>query len=151
MNFKEYLQELHNIDRAQARIAHEPTDRSDISIDNIIVKSTINSQLHSELHSSPIMNPHDGMQRVRKILHMYGFDLPALYFADHHGDEVDFELYQYGRENPEPDAFLYLIYVSTELGTYDFYAEIVDNEELNNIYEAGDAGQRELEKELEVD
>lgn len=151
MNFKEYLQELHNIDVAQARTAHEPTNRSDVSIDNPIVKSSINSVLQSELSGSPIMNPHEGLQRVRKILHMYGFDLPALYFADHHGDEIDFELYQYGRESSEPDAFLYLIYVTDEFGTYDFYAEIVDNEELNAIYEAGDHGQRELEKELEND
>lgn len=150
-NFKDFITELHNIDVAQARTAHETTNRADISIDNPIVKSALNSSLHSELSTSPILNPHEGLQRIRKILHLYGFDLPALYFADHHGDEIDFELYQYGREQPEPDAFLYLIYVTNELGTYDFYAEVVDNEELNDIYESGDAGQRELEKELEND
>jgi len=149
MDFKEYLNELNNIDVAQARTAHEPTNRSDSSIHNPEVKASINQHLNSSIAGEPIMNPHEGMQRVRKVLHMYGFDLPALYFADHDGDELDFELYQYGRESEEPDAFLYLIYVSNKMGSYDFYAEVVDSEELNAIYEAGDHGQRELEDELD--
>ena len=99
MNFKEYLQELASIDVGQAAIAHETTSAASISIENPIALARVNAMLNSELTVEPILSPHAGIQKVRKILHRYGFDLPALYQVEHDGDELDFELYQFGRIN----------------------------------------------------
>ena len=151
MNFKEYLQELASIDVGQAAIAHETTSAASISIENPIALARVNAMLNSELTVEPILSPHAGIQKVRKILHRYGFDLPALYQVEHDGDELDFELYQFGRinTNGRPDAYLYLIYAPENRGGYDFYAEVVDEEGLAEIYEAGDDGEEEYYKELE--
>jgi len=150
MNFKEYLQELANIDVAQAATSHEPTSMASVSVENPIARVRINSMLNSELSVDPILTPHAGIQRIRKILHRYGFDLPALYQVDPDGDELHFELYQFGRVNAGsgPDAYLYMIYAPSDNGYYDFYSEVVDEEGLEEIYDAGDDGEEDLRKEM---
>jgi hypothetical protein len=150
MNFKEYLQELANIDVAQAATAHETTSMASVDVENPIAMARINAMLNSELSVEPILTPHAGIQRIRKILHRYGFDLPALYQIDPDGDELHFELFQFGRVNLEntPDAYLYMIYAPTDNGYYDFYSEVVNESGLDEIYDAGDDGEEELEREM---
>jgi hypothetical protein len=75
--------------------------------------------------------------------------MPALYEIDEEGDEIAFELKQFGQPfgpsiysdynsgtsivSKEPDAYLYLIYYLNDEGLYDFHAEVVDEEGLNEI------------------
>ena len=85
MNFKQYLAEFHNIESGQAFEKHEtPTDGS-ISISNPRVRAEINYRLDGELDDI-FLSPESGIQRVRKVLHRFSLDMPALYDADAEGD-----------------------------------------------------------------
>lgn len=146
MSDEKCLSELHNIEIGQDIKAHEPTERASSSIDNPKVRSEINYRLLNELNDI-ILSPENGVQRIRKVLHRYGLDIPALYEIDVDGDEVVFGLNQFGdvigpsvefgfdepTENEEPDAYLYMIYYLTDEGTYEFYAEVTDEEGLEEI------------------
>lgn len=148
MRFKDYLLELHNIEAGQAMAAHEPTARESSSVLNPKVYSEINYRLLNELNEI-ILSPEAGIQKIRKVMHRFGLDMPALYEADVEGDEVAFDLKQFGQPHgptlygdydtgtevmdKNPDAYLYVIYYLTDEGNYDFYAEVTDEEGLEEI------------------
>lgn len=148
MNFKQYLQELHNIEVGQAFIAHEPTEKASISVGNPDVATQINIQFLKELNGS-IASASEGMQKIRKVLHRYGFDMPALYEIIEEGDEIVFELKQFGQPHGptiygdtatgtevvdmDPDAYLYILYYLSDEGYYEFYAEVTDEEGLDEL------------------
>ena len=141
MNFKQYLAEFHNIEAGQAFEKHEtPTDGS-ISISNPQVRAEINYRLDGELDDI-FLSPESGIQRVRKVLHRFSLDMPALYDADAEGDEIVIRLDQFGHvidfthlipNKVEEIFYLYLIYYLTDDGRYEFYAELTDEEGLNEI------------------
>ena len=141
MNFKQYLAEFHNIEAGQAFEKHEtPTDGS-ISISNPKVRAEINYRLDGELDDI-FLSPESGIQRVRKVLHRFSLDMPALYDADAEGDEIVIQIDQFGHvidftnlipDKIEPIFYLYLIYYLTDDGRYDFYAELTDEDGLNEI------------------
>ena len=141
MNFKQYLAEFHNIEAGQAFEKHEtPTDGS-ISISNPRVRAEINYRLDGELDDI-FLSPESGIQKVRKVLHRFSLDMPALYDTDAEGDEIVIRLDQFGHiidfthlmPNKVEDTFyLYLIYYLTDDGRYEFYAELTDEEGLNEI------------------
>ena len=125
------LNELRNIEVGQAIDAHEPTEANSSSINNPRVRVEVNVRLDGEL-SVPIFAPQEGIQKVRKVLHRYGLDMPALYDVDFEGDELFFDLHQFGHEL-ENNYYLYLIYLLDDDGKYEFHAEVVDEEGMNEI------------------
>ena len=141
MNFKQYLAEFYSIEPGQAFEKHEtPTDGS-ISISNPRVRAEINYRLDGELDDI-FLSPESGIQRVRKVLHRFSLDMPALYDADAEGDEIVIRLDQFGRvidftnlipNKVEEIFYLYLIYYLTDDGRYEFYVELTDEEGLNEI------------------
>jgi len=150
MRFKQYLSELHNIEVGQAIHKHEtPTDNS-ISIHNPKIRGEINVRLAGELDKL-FISPEQGIQSVRKVLIRYSMDVPALYDADHDGDEIVLQLDQFGKVidfiNPQVEEvgqyYLYLIYYLTDDGNYEFYSEIVDEEGLNEIMSDEEEDQEE--------
>ena len=137
MNFKQYLQELYNIEVGQAIDAHEPTDKASMSVVNPNIVSEMNVHFMREFNEV-ILSPEIGLQKIRKVLHRYGFDMPALYEIDREGDEVVFDLNQFTIVNEsEPDAYLYVLYYLTDDGCYDFYAEIGDEKRINELTSEG--------------
>ena len=154
MNFKQYLAEFHNIEAGQAFEKHEtPTDGS-ISISNPRVRAEINYRLDGELDDI-FLSPESGIQRVRKVLHRFSLDMPALYDADAEGDEIVIRLDQFGRvidftnlipNKVEEIFYLYLIYYLTDDGRYDFYAELTDDEGLNEIMSDEEEDEEEEEE-----
>lgn len=140
MRFKQYLSELHNIEAGQAIEKHEtPTDNSS-SIHNPKIRAEINVRLAGELESL-FISPIEGIQKVRKVLNRYGIDIPALYGADPDGDEIILEIDQFGRVldfiNVPVEVtglyYLYLIYYLTDDGNYEFYSEVMTEEELEDF------------------
>ncbi|MCK9369300.1 hypothetical protein M0R04_05115 [Candidatus Dojkabacteria bacterium] len=138
---------MHNIETGQAVIKHEPPTDSSLSITNPKIRAEINFRLGNELRDI-ILSPVVGIQRVRKVLNRYGLDVPALYDLESDGDEVVLEMDQYGKvrdaydmpqlnQNPLDSShgmyYLYLIYVLLDEGTYDFHAEITDEEGIEDI------------------
>jgi len=132
MKFKSFLEslELDSIETGQAEKAHEPTGEGSIGIENPKLRMEINFRLMNELYDV-FLSPESGIQAIRKVLHRYGFDLPALYDANFEGDEFAIEIDQYGLEKNTTN--LYVLYYLTDEGGYEFYAEVGDNNRMEEL------------------
>ena len=125
---------LANIEVGQAIDAHEPSGEDSISALNPNVITEINFRLRNELDDI-ILNADQGIQKIRKTLHRYGFDLPAVYEADREGDELVIELNQFGFDDIESN--IYILYYMTDKGVYEFYAEIGNDERMDELLSDG--------------
>lgn len=159
MNFKQYLRELANIEVGQAFDAHETTEKASISVTNPDIVTSINVSFLKELNGK-LNSSSEGIQKIRKVLHRYSFDMPALYETIEEGDEIVFDLKQFGQphgptiygdmvtglqvQNTNPDAYLYILYYLADEGFYEFYAEVTDEEGLEELLSDED---EELEEE----
>jgi hypothetical protein len=141
MRFKQFLSELHNIEAGQAIQAHEPSTEGSVAITNPIVMADVNFRLVSELNDF-ITSPELGIQKIRKVLHRFGFDLPALYEPDPEGDELAINLeaqfsqaIDWDSREPKDESpyYIYIIYYLTDDGRYEFHAELTDEDGLNEI------------------
>lgn len=163
MKFKDFLQELANIDVGQAEEKHEPTGEESLSIDNPRLRMNVNLRLVNELNQI-FLSPESGIQAIRKVLARYGFDLPALYDADPEGDEVVIDIDQFGdvlgddpnssinwdeyNATPNDDDndgvkdiqySIYILYYLTDEGHYEFFAEVGDDDRMEELMsEMGD-------------
>ena len=144
MRFKEYLQELDlsGVEDAQAEKAHEPTGEASVQITNPKLRMEINYRLTNELYGA-FLSPEGGIQAIRKVLHRYGFDMPALYDADPEGDEIVFEVDQFGQENLSTN--LYILYYLTDEGHYEFFAEVGDDARMDELMAEGEEDNEEVE------
>lgn len=134
-----------NIETGQAIIKHEPNDDSSVSITHPKVRAEMNRHLGIELNDI-ILSPVVGIQKIRKVLNLFGIDIPALYELDFNGDEAIIEMDQFGKvfdafnivkpniDRPENIlVYLYFIYYLTDSGVYSFHAEIADKERIDEI------------------
>jgi len=164
MKFRQYLSELYNIDIGQAETKHEPTNEGSSSISNPKIRAEINFRLLNELSFlGNHLTPQSGIQAIRKVLHRFSLDLPALYDIDPEGDEIAIELNQFGtvfnydetnefsktdEVSKDPQIhYVYIIYYMGDAGNYEFHAEVVTEEGLDNIL--NDDDDEEDEEELE--
>lgn len=130
MRFKQFVEELTSIETGQAQDAHEPTGEESVSILNPNIVASVNYRLTNELNDN-ILSPDQGFQKIRKVLHAYGFDLPSLYEPDREGDELVIELTQFGLD--ELDTNIYILYYLSDKGNYEFHAEIGDEERMDKL------------------
>ena len=135
MRFKQFMEELTSIESGQAIEAHEPTGEGSSAIDNPKIRMEINYRLTNELYSS-FLSPEGGIQAIRKVLHRFGFDMPALYDANPEGDEVAFEIEQFGQENLASN--IYILYYLTDEGHYEFFAEVGDDARIDELLSDGE-------------
>ena len=144
MRFREYLQELDlsAVEDSQAEEAHEPSGEASSQITNPRIRMEINYRFTNELYQ-PFLSPEGGIQAIRKVLHRYGFDMPALYDADPEGDEIVFEVDQFGQENLSTN--LYILYYLTDEGHYEFFAEVGDNARMDELMAEGEEDNEEIE------
>jgi hypothetical protein len=140
MRFKQYLNELANIEVGQAIDAHETTDKESSAMETPKVFMDINHRLIVELNDM-ILSPEQGIQKIRKVLHRFSLDMPALYEANPMGDEIIIAVKQFGQPhgitihgeittgsdvvNSDPDGYLYFLYFLEDNGQYEFHAEIL--------------------------
>lgn len=160
MSFKKYLTELANIEVGQAIQAHEPSEEASSSVLAPRIFTEINHRLIVELNEV-ILSPEQGIQKVRKVMHRYALDMPVLYDLDPMGDEYIIELKQFGQAhgatifgdyttgteviNTNPDAYLYFIYYLTDDGHYDFHAEMIREDDIDEILSDDEDDEEELE------
>jgi hypothetical protein len=123
MRFNQYLAEL-NTEMGQTIKATDSVDISDAQ-----VRDKINERLNHEL-TDLILSPESGVQKIRKVLMSFGLDMPALYDAEPEGDELVLDVESFVGDE---QFYLYLIYYLADDGRYDFYAELTDDEGLNEI------------------
>ena len=96
--------------------------------------SQVNFRLADELDKT-FLSPESGIMAIRKVLEKFDLDLPALYGANPDGEEVIVDL----------DATrLYILYSPTDDSRYEFYAEIGDEERMEELM--SDEGETEEEE-----
>ena len=122
------------IQKGQAIDAHEPSGEDSISVLNPNVVTEVNFRLRNELNEI-MLTADQGIQKIRKTLHRYGFDLPAVYEPDREGDELVIELNQFGFD--DLDCNIYILYYMNDKGIYEFYAEIGDDERMDELLSDG--------------
>ncbi len=123
MNFQQYLTEL------DTEVGQTIKVTGSVSIADSQVREAINQSLNHEL-TDTILSPETGIQKIRKVLMSIGLDMPALYDAEPEGDEMVLDVESF---NGVEQFYLYLIYYLADDDRYDFYAELTDEEGLNEI------------------
>jgi hypothetical protein len=139
INFKAYLTE--EIQTGQAVLAHEPNDKQSLSVNNPVLVAKINSVFTIELNDI-FLSPESGFQKVRKVLHRFGLDMPPMYGMDPDGDEIVLDVTQYG-DASLGSGLLYILYSLNDEGYYDFYAEINDETGIEELLASGIEGEDE--------
>ena len=134
MRFKQFVENLTSIETGQAIEAHEPNGEESVSILNSNLRAEINYRLTNELNDI-ILSADQGVQKIRKVLHRYSFDLPSLYEPDREGDELVIELTQFGLSELETN--IYILYYLSDAGNYEFYAEIGDDDRMEELIADG--------------
>ena len=119
MRFKEYLNEMDGV--TSGEVAPSPTMVDDKTIDQV------NFCLDTDL-DKPFLSPESGIQAIRKVLSRFEIDLPALYGANSEGDEIVMQL-----SNDVAMTNIYILYYLTDDNHYEFYAEIGDEETMNDL------------------
>jgi hypothetical protein len=99
------------------------------------IKEKINIMFMLELED-PLLTPQAGFLKIRKVLELNSIDVPAVYDLDSEGDETVIEL--------DSENYLYILYYLTDDGYYDFYAEVTDE---NSVQDLLDSGTEEEEQE----
>lgn len=91
------------------------------------VQAEINSLLDDGVESAIFSTPDGGVQKIRTILYRYGINIPTLdeLNLDTDGDEAIIEI--------DTGAYLYFIYYLTDEANYEFYAEITDEDGVQEI------------------
>lgn len=97
------------------------------------VLSGVNDALFKNL-DAPFLTPEAGFHEVRKILFMYGIDMPALFDLDSEGDELVLDANAYGDMNI---GLLYILYSLSDEGYYEFYAEVTDEAGIEKLLSDG--------------
>ena len=147
--FTEFLTESLDVDTGQAMNAHEVTSHSSASssVENERTRAEINRKLsqildndNRSLPNNVILSPETGFERIRKVLHTHAIDLPAILNPDPENGEEVFEVNQFGTPyGPLPSGqygeirkpyYLYVYYFLNDEGYYEFFAQVVDENEL---------------------
>lgn len=85
--------------------------------------SQVNFRLADELDDT-FISPESGILAIRKVLEKFDLELSALYGANPEGEEVVTDL---GKTN------IYIVYSPTDDGRYEFYAEVGDEERMEEL------------------
>ena len=112
MRFKEYLNEC-ECEMPQV----SPSEVT--SVDHTSVNNRLADALDKEF-----LSPESGIAAIRKVLSSLDIEMPALYGADTEGEEIILDL---------DDTYLYLIYSLTDDNRYEFYAEVGDEERMEEL------------------
>ena len=113
MKFKQYLDEMSLIENDQEEMESEESE--DLS--------QVNFRLADELDDT-FISPESGILAIRKVLEKFDLELSALYGANPEGEEVVTDL---GKTN------IYIVYSPTDDGRYEFYAEVGDEERMEEL------------------
>jgi hypothetical protein len=124
MSFKKYLNEMSLVENDQEEIESEESD--DLS--------QVNFRLADELDDT-FISPESGILAIRKVLEKFDLELSALYGVNPEGDEIVSDV---GETN------IYILYSPTDDGRYEFYAEIGDDERMEELL--SDEGENEEEE-----
>lgn len=112
MNFKEFITESLEMGSMESEISIDPT-----------LMAKLNLLLMVEL-TEPVLTPEAGLSKIRKILYTENIVFEPMFDLEEDGDEIATHLVG--------DSFLYILYYLTDEGYYDFYAEVTDEQGIND-------------------
>ena len=84
----------------------------------------INDLLYASLLNK-FLTPQAGIQKIRNIMLDYGIDIPMVFELDPAGSQMTFVI--------SDDLYLYIAYALDMSGYYEFFAAVVNQEELENL------------------
>jgi hypothetical protein len=113
MRFKKYLDEMVAIENDQEEMESEESE--DLS--------QVNFRLADELDDT-FISPESGILAIRKVLEKFDLELSALYGVNPEGEEIVIDI---------GETSLYILYNPTDDGRYEFYAEIGDEERMEEL------------------
>ena len=113
MKFKQYLDEMSLVENDQEEMESEQSEDF----------SQINFRLANELDDT-FISPESGILAIRKVLDNFDLDLSALYGTSPDGEEVIVDL---------DKTNIYILYSPTDDGRYEFYAEVGDEERMEEL------------------
>lgn len=133
--FKEYLSE--------EVVPQSLSNKEFIGIEDESVRDNINSLLNG-VTNRPVVTPYISLERVRKVLSYYHIFLPAHQFMQGDCGNKVFNISQFGEKygqtndgkfvtKSDSPYSLYFEYQMNDSGLYDIYAEVVDDDELEEI------------------
>jgi len=133
--FKEYLSE--------EVVPQALSDKGFIGVEDESVRDNINSLLNG-VTARPVVTPYISLERVRKVLSYYHIFLPAHQFMQGDCGNKVFNISQFGEKygqtndgkfvtKSDSPYSLYFEYQMNDAGLYDIYAEVVDDDELEEI------------------
>lgn len=119
------------------------TDKNFVGVENSSVRDNINSLL-SGVTTKSVVTPYVSLERVRKALAYYHIFIPAHQFMEGNSGNVIFNISQFGEKYGQTNTgefiskndspyFLYFEYQMNDLGLFDVFAEIVDDDDLEEI------------------
>ncbi len=123
MRFSQYLKAIDT--QPEVELVEMADDSSVVEVNRI---------LETEM-DKPFTTPQSGILAVRKVLQYFSMGIPALYDLNIEGDEVVLDL--------DNGLSIYIIYGPTDEGYYEFYAEVGDEETMNELM--SDEGEDEEE------
>ena len=85
--------------------------------------SQVNFRLADELDDT-FISPESGILAIRKVLEKFDLELSALYGVNPEGEEIATDI---------GETSLYILYNPTDDGRYEFYAEIGDEERMEEL------------------
>ena len=103
-------------------------------------RDSINQVLETELLNN-FATAEDGFAKIRNIFNQYGVKVPMMKSLDSEGDEIALDV-----DAQEGPLVLYVIYSLTDEGDYEFYAELTDEDGLEEIV-SDDEEEDEVEKD----
>lgn len=103
-------------------------------------RDSINQVLEAELLNN-FATAEDGFDKIRSIFNQYGAKVPMMKSLDSDGDEIALDV-----DTQEGPLVLYVIYSLTDEGDYEFYAELTDEDGLEEII-SDDEEEDEVEKD----
>lgn len=115
MRFSEYIREM-EVGEVETPMA--TPSLMDTNLDSL------NTRLNYDTDEK-FMSPESGIQRIRRVLHLYGYDLPALYDADPEGEEIVIDL--------DDNVGVYILYTLTDDNRYEFYAEVGNENRMQEL------------------
>lgn len=117
MKYSQYITEMESAKLEPITITIGSSDFSD----------SLNQELYTLL-SDNFSSAESGFEAIRKIFGEYGGDVPVIDGLDPEGDEIALDV-----NTPDGPLILYVIYSLTDDDEYEFYAELTDDEGLEEI------------------
>lgn len=94
--------------------------------------TAINASLARNLNQK-FLTPYIALEAIRKVFATYSVFIPAKIFMDADEGDVTFDLVQFGVETVESTNYVYFAWEMNEEGTFDVFAEVVNEQELEEL------------------